>query len=130
VRHSLAVLCGGTLCVWAAAAYPAWLLWGQSALVFSSVAAVICLVPALATLAWSARASFGTPEQQLAALFGGTGVRMVVAVATGIILYKCAPAFAHAAFLIWIIVFYLTTLALEIVVLVNRPAPHKESRPS
>jgi hypothetical protein len=129
VKRSLAVLLGGTVALWAALAYPAWLLGGESALLFSGVAAFLCLVPALATLAWSSWALHGPPQRQLAAVFGGMGVRMLGAVGVGILLYNFVPKLGHSAFLIWVIVFYLATLTLEIAVLLGRrPAVRRSAQ--
>jgi hypothetical protein len=129
VKRSLAALVGGTLAIWVATAYPARLLWGDTALLLSAVAAAVCLVPAVGTLMWSAWALEGSPERQFAAVFGGTGVRMVVAVGTGLLLYNFVPALGQTAFLIWVIVFYLVTLTLEIGILVRRLSAARPPHP-
>ena len=61
------------------------------------------------------------------AVMGGTGLRMVFVVGAGMALFYLHPDFNHAAFWIWVIVFYLFTLTLEMVILLVRPAAPKQS---
>jgi hypothetical protein len=120
VKKSLALLVAGTTGFWLLLAYPAHLLGGESALLFSAVAGLLCLVPAAATLAWCHRAFQGAPEQQLLAVMGGTGVRLVFAIGVAMTLYLSLAEFHHAAFWLWVVVFYLFTLALEIALVAAR----------
>jgi hypothetical protein len=120
VTRSLLVLVLASLAFWLVVAYPAQLLWGGDAMLFSAVAALLCLVPTAATLAWSRWAFQGAPEQQLLAVMGGTGVRMAVVISVGMILFHSLERFHHQQFWFWVIVFYLLTLALEVGLLLNR----------
>jgi hypothetical protein len=54
------------------------------------------------------------------AVLGGTSVRLVVVVAGGIGLNRAVEALNRPAFLIWVVIFYLATLTLEIVLVVRR----------
>jgi hypothetical protein len=99
---------------WALAAYPGRVLWGESALVFSAVALVLCLVPAAITLLWAGWAFRQSPEQQLVAVLGGTGLRMAFVLALGLGLYLSVPYFSQSSFWLWILGFYLMSLALEV----------------
>jgi hypothetical protein len=115
----LALLIAGGLVSWLVVFYPARLLWGDSAVVFSVVALLLCLAPAIVTLIWSQRAFQGTAEQQLLAVMGGTAVRMLFVVGAALVLFLSSNYFHEHSFLIWVVVFYLITLTLEMYVLVS-----------
>jgi hypothetical protein len=120
MMRELVKLWAGSGAVWLVLAVPAWLLTGPQALLDTAAACGLCLVPMSLTMAW-AHWAFGTsPEQQLAAVMGGTGVRLLVTVAGSIGLYFAVEALQRPAFLIWVVVFYLATLALEVVLVVRR----------
>ena len=94
----------------------------------SAVAFAICLIPALLTLAWSLWALRRSPEHQLAAVMGGTGVRLAVVGAATVLLHSRFEYLRQTpGFLTWVLVFYLFTLGLEIAVLLRAqptaPAP-------
>jgi hypothetical protein len=107
--------------VWLLALGPAWLLGGVEGLTESAIAALLCLVPAAATMLWCDLMLGGAPEQQLAAVMGGTVIRMFFVMAIGMVLYYTVAALHHNSFWLWIVVFYLATLALEVVLVVRRP---------
>src|SRR6516225_1709343 len=108
----LGVFCGA---VWLLAAGLAWGLGGTDGLIQSAVAALLCLIPAAVTMLWCDLVVGSAPEQQLMAVMGGTVVRMVFVVAAGLVLSRNVPVLNHDGFWLWIVGFYLTTLALEIV---------------
>lgn len=112
----------GTLAFWLLTALPFRFLGdaetGTAALVYSGTALALCLVPTVVTLAWGTWAFDGSPDQQLLMVLGGTGVRMFVVLAGGLALTSWVPYYQeHAGFWAWVLVFYLVTLALEMVVL-------------
>jgi hypothetical protein len=119
----------GSLLLGAVTFVPALLLLADqrdSTLVCSPLALALCLVPSLATLAWVSWSARQAPEQQLTAALGGTGLRMFVVLGAGLFLSLSVPFLRqHAlAFWIWTLVYYLGTLALEIVILVRaQPRP-------
>ncbi len=114
---------------WALATYPARLLWPDApTFLWSTTAAVLCLAPTALTLAWTRWAFRGKPEQQMLAVFGGTAVRMAVVLTVGLILFLSVEDFAHQRFLILLVVYYLFTLALEMVVVVRGAAERVESK--
>jgi hypothetical protein len=119
-RVRLLILIG--LTAWVVAAYPAFVLGGEAALIHSAVALALCLVPAAATLLWATGGGTRAPEQQLALVLGGTGLRMGVALGVGLLLYLFVPLFAQSAFWVWLLVFYLLTLTVEVVLVVKGPA--------
>jgi hypothetical protein len=128
VKKSLTLLLTGSLGFWILVVYPAHLLWGEPAVLFSAVAGLLCLVPAALTLVWCQWAFRGAPEQQLLAVMGGTGVRLLFVIGLGMTLYLSLPEFHHAAFWLWVVLFYLLTLALEIGIVVARgSAPGRPS---
>jgi hypothetical protein len=120
MRAPLAQLLFGSLALWLLLAVPAWLLAGEQTLLDTAVACGLCLVPMTATLLWCQWAFAHAPEQQLLSVLGGTSIRLFVAIAGGIGLFHAVPALHRPAFLLWVIVFYLATLALEIVVVIRR----------
>jgi hypothetical protein len=98
--------------------YPAHVLGGEAAVFESAVAVALCLVPTVATLAWAGMAANQSPEHQVVFVFGGTGIRMGAVLLAGLALYRWVPSLGRPSFLIWLLVFYLLTLALEMVLLV------------
>jgi hypothetical protein len=126
VRRRLAWLITGTLGLWAVTAYPAQRFGGDGALLYSTVAFALCLVPAAGTLVWSEWASQRSTEQQLLTILGGTGLRIVVVLGVGLTLYTLVPFFGRSSFWIWVVLFYLFTLTFEIVLLTGtRPATQR-----
>ncbi len=115
----LGILTACTLLLWVLLLYPATLVWGDAVIVQSVAAALICLVPGLVTMLWAQWGLRSTPEQQLAAILGGTGLRMAVALGSGLALFYGFPETFTEVFWIWLLVFYLTVLALEIALLVG-----------
>ncbi len=120
MTRQLGLLLFGSLVLWLLLGLPAWLVAGEIALVDTALACLLCLVPMTATLLWCHWSFGAAPEQQLLAVLGGTSMRLVVAIAGGIGLYHGVEALHRPAFLIWVIVFYLATLTLEVVVVVRR----------
>lgn len=123
MKKGLLGLVVGTVAFWGLVTYPARLLWPDDpTFAWSTAAAAICLVPSALTLAWTRWAYASQPEQQLLAVFGGTAVRMVVVIAAGMILFLSIKTFAYQRFWIFIVVYYLFTLALEMVIIVRSTA--------
>ena len=127
MKKSLAVLVLGLLGFWLLVTYPAKLLWGDSAVLFSSVAGLICLLPTALTLVWSQRAFKGAAEQVLLAVMGGMSVRLIFVIGVGLWLFNSLAEFNYKRFWIWIIVYYLLTLVLEMYVLLTRHAQTDKS---
>lgn len=112
------LLIGGTVALWVLAAYPASQLGGETALVHSAVAMSISLLPAVVTLVLANWAFSQAPEQQLLMILGGSGIRMMVVLTVCLLLSTYAPYFQPLAFWIWVLLFYLFVLGLEVVLLV------------
>jgi hypothetical protein len=118
--RKLGLLLAGTVALWFLVFLPARFLLGDRALVESVVAAVLCLVPMMLTLLWCLRAQGGTVESQLAAAMAGTGVRLLTVLAGAVILFLNVEALGQPSFMILVVLFYVATLALEILLLVRQ----------
>jgi hypothetical protein len=119
------VLIGVTLCLWIILAIPARWAWGKAAVYQSGLAALICLLPGGLTLAWGSSAQGESPERQLAMVLGSTGLRMFTVLGLGLIAFLSIADFHSMGFWVWVLGFYLFTLALEMILLV-REARYQE----
>ncbi|HEV3120165.1 MAG TPA: hypothetical protein VGY58_24100 [Gemmataceae bacterium] len=128
MKRNVAILVAGVAGSWLLVFYPARLLWGDKAPVLAAVAGLLCLIPALVTLVWSRWALRSTPEQQLLAVMGGTGLRMIFAAGAGIAMFLLSDYFHEPGFLIWVVVFYLVTLALEVSLVLGEYSAGKSSQ--
>jgi hypothetical protein len=126
---NLAILIGMPLAIWGVLLYPGWLFWGDAALLHSSVALGLCLVPAALTFVAIQRLT-ATPDARLLATLGSSAVRMTATLGVGLILHvKMAESFS-VVFLYWLLIFYLMVLGLEVGLLVRQPpaGPHSVSK--
>ncbi len=120
---ALLALAAGTLALWLLLTFPAHLLWPDDAIfAWSTAAAAICWGPTALTLAWTHWAYAGRPEQQVLAVFGGTAVRMAFVIVAGLILFYSLESFQYQRFWIFLVVYYLFTLALEMILIVRSTA--------
>lgn len=116
-----------SLFAWAALGYSAWrVMQDDTAIVYSTVAVLLCLVPTTATMLWAGWAYRQSPEQQLWMVLGGTSVRMGLVLGVGLALYALVPYFNQQSFWVWLLVFYLLTLAVEMVLVVKTQPATKE----
>lgn len=115
------VLIGGTLLFWLLAGLPArWLGGGDVAVWYALTAAVVCLVPAAATLFWADLTFRRNPELQGLVFMGGMVLRMFFVAIVTIVLYTRVEFFRlQDGFIFWVAVFYLFVLALETVLFVT-----------
>lgn len=109
---SCLLLLGGSICLLAVLLGPGWLLQGPEALGQSLTALALSLGPAMASLAW-VMAAKKTPELQLTAILGGTGLRLAAAAGGALVLHQAFPETLPMAFFLWVGAFYVGTLALE-----------------
>lgn len=93
--------------------------------VLSWSALAACALPGLLTLIWTSLSVRGNPEMQLLAALGGTGVRMGFVLVYGMVATRSFPYFQEhqRRFWGWILLFYLFTLALEMLILARAAAP-------
>lgn len=122
MKRNLGLLLIGALAFFVVVVYPAHWLGCTNAKLYGAVAAGLCLVPAMAIAAWAGWSPRRTPEQRLLLVLGGTFVRMGFVLGVGLVLYVLEPLFRETAFWIWVTVFYLFTLALEVGVLLTGQA--------
>jgi hypothetical protein len=127
VTRRLLLLFAASAAFWLLVALPARHLGGgDAAAVYSGTALLLCLVPAAMTLLWAGWALKKSPEQQLALVLGGTGMRMFVVLGAGWALFALVPYYhEHNGFWAWLLVCYLFTLALEMALLLAGRPPAK-----
>jgi hypothetical protein len=134
VRHvlarSLGILIGGSLTLWLLAAAAADWLGEDKAFVHSGAAFLLCLVPTSLTLVWSRTALASSPEQQLLAVVGGTGIRMIFVIGAAAVLFQTTVLFHDRAFWLWVIGAYLVTLGLEVLLVVRQQVQVEHSQRS
>jgi hypothetical protein len=117
LKSRLGILIAGTLAVWAVLYLPVRFLGGQEAAIYSLVAALLCLIPSSLTLAWASHAEGMDGNRQVVLALGGTGMRMGFVLGVGLGLYLSCAYFQQSSFWVWLLVFYLFTLSLEMVLL-------------
>jgi len=122
----LMILIGATLCLWIILVIPARWAWGKETVSQSGLAAFICLLPTALTLIWGSSAQRQSPERQLAMVLGSTGLRMITVLGLALIAFLSIAELHSMGFWVWVLVFYLFTLALEMVLLV-REARYQQS---
>lgn len=126
--RTLAFFTAGSLLVGLAALAGGWAAWGFDALVQGGAAFGLAFVPAALTMALVLIGFRSSPEMQLLAGLGGSGVRMAVALGGGCLLTAAVPERFDLPFWAWLVVFYLSLLAFEITLLVrNQPKPIRQT---
>jgi hypothetical protein len=122
VKNSLSLFLAGTLVFWVVVSGLAMLLWPEqreSSLIYSAAAAGLCLVPSTLTLLWALVAPGQSPEQRRLVILGGTGIRLFFVLGAGLLLTSTVGYFHRQSFWLWLALFYLVTLALEMVLVVR-----------
>ena len=109
VAFQLSLFLLGGVGLWALLAGPAWLLAGTTGLIGLTIAAVLCLAPALATVAFEVMFA---PSQNVLFLVS-TGLRFGLVLGSALVAKTSRPEFGLREFFVWLIVFYLFTLAVE-----------------
>jgi len=89
----------------------------------------VCAVPAAASLAWANAGIQRSPEMLMFQVLGGTGLRMVFVLGVGLALYLGLPEHFSEVFWVWVLVFYMFSLFVE-VLLVVRAKRLAASRPA
>jgi hypothetical protein len=129
VSKRVLVLIGGVGALWLLLALPARHLapslgGGDEAVKLSGLAALLCLVPAMVVLVWADWAFRQNAEQQTYAILGGGGVRMFFVLGAAVVLTQGVGLFPDPLpFYMWLGIFYLATLALEVGLMVAARQP-------
>lgn len=123
----LGLLIGGSLLLWGVLLYPGWRLQGDEALLQSSVALALCLIPAVATYVWAVVSFKGAPETQALAVFGGSGIRMFLVLGVSYVLTNWYGQWFSSDFWFWVLIFYLAVLGLEVWMLVRMNKPQQDA---
>jgi hypothetical protein len=121
VTRPVLILTGGVAAFWVLLAVPArYLGGGDNAVAQSGLAALLCLVPAAAVMAWAQWAFRKGGQHHLYAVLGGGGVRMFFVLGAGLLLSEVLGWYrGQLGFWVWLGVFYFFTLALEIALLLK-----------
>ncbi len=115
MTQRLLLLIGGSAALWLLLALPARHLGGgDDALKYSGTAALLCTVPMALTLVLTTRLAARNPRMAAIAVLGATGARMFAVLLAGGLLSVADPSFREPAFWLWLVVFYLATLALDV----------------
>lgn len=95
---------------------------GDEALQYTGTAALLCAIPMALTLALTARLAVKAPRMLAIGVLGATGLRMFVVLISGLVLAAFVPFYREQAFWLWLVVFYLATLALDVgLLLASKP---------
>jgi hypothetical protein len=121
MTRRLLILIAGCAIFWLLVSIPAKHLGGGDlALVYSATAMLVCLLPGILTLLWADWAERTDPAQMPMMVLGATGMRMFGVLFAGFLLFQIVPLYREQdGFLIWLLVCYLFTLALEMTLLVK-----------
>jgi hypothetical protein len=120
---------GSALALWALIGILAHYYYGPETISLSAAAMALCLVPTTGTLVLVHRTQHRSPEYRLGVKLLGTLGRMAFVGGVGAVLYKTVPELKTPSFWIWIIVFYLFTLAVEVQLILRLESslPHAAS---
>jgi hypothetical protein len=128
VTVRLLVLIVGSAALWLLLGLPARHLGGgDDALTYAGVAALLCTLPMAVSLFVTTRIAARNPQMLAIAVLGATGARMFLVLVGGLIAAAANPFYGQPAFWLWLVVFYMATLALDVgLLLASRPsAPAK-----
>ena len=84
------------------------------------VAFALAFVPSATTLAWVLRSFRTTPDMQLIASLGGSGIRMAIALGGGWLLTWTQPHTFDMTLWCWLLLYYLGLLGFEIALLIRQ----------
>lgn len=143
MKQRIGWLIGGSLAFWLVSVSLAHLLWRESVvlstlgsgsvprvLMDSVVALLLCLFPTVAVLVWASKAPATSPSQRMIQMLGSGGLRMASVLGMGMLLYSQVPEFqGQPSFWVWVLIFYLVTLVLEIIALARPTSAENSARP-
>lgn len=113
---------------WVATAVPAYFVGGRSALWGSMTAALLCFLPCAGSYVWQSWGARLGGNHELAGTAGGMMVRMFVVLGGGTLLNQLIPAYDLRHFLIWLMLYYLVGLGVEVYLLASPTWPGRPPR--
>jgi hypothetical protein len=110
--------------LWLLLALPAgYLSDSDDPLYLAGTAALLCSATMAVALVATVRMARRDPQTATLVALGASGLRMFVVLTLAVVLANLVPFFRNRAFWLWLVVFYFTTLALDVVLLLRlRPA--------
>ena len=111
------VLAAAVVGLWLALALPAWSLAGPAGLEGLTIAALLCAVPGFIVLLVASRFPAGGNEGPI--VLGGTALRLVFVLVGTVVIRDSRPQLGMREFVVWLLVFYLSTLLLETLIVVR-----------
>jgi hypothetical protein len=130
MKNRLAQFVAGALPIGAALIGADLLVRGPAVWPATAAAFGLAFVPALATMAWAVLAFRTDPGLMLLAGLGGSGARMMVSLGGGFLLHQLDPGAFAVPFFLWLAVFYLLLLALEVTLLVRGQPMDRATAPT
>jgi hypothetical protein len=115
------IVAGVVAAIWLLLAPLGYALTGTTGLVAAAVAAAVSLLAA--EFALSIGQLFRGPAAPMYGMVAGMFARMSVALLAGIAIQRGVPALADAAMILYLLVFYLATLAIETALLLAKVRP-------
>ena len=113
--------------LWLALSGPAWFVAGREGLIGLSSAAALCLVPGW-TVFWIAAAYGAAGAEVPLVILGGTALRMVFVLLGMVVVQSVNPRLGFREFTLWLLVFYLSLLAVETCLVLLRSASRSGQR--
>jgi hypothetical protein len=117
--HPMTTLLIGVVAGWCLCAGPAFGLAGPRGLIGAAAAAAICGFPAAITLQLHRMAARKGGQAPLLVMLGGMLFRIVFVLGAGALLQATIEGFDLIGFVLWLMLMYLVTLALEVWLLVS-----------
>jgi hypothetical protein len=109
-----------TAVLWLVLLGPAWVIAGRDGLIGLSCSAGLCLVPGLIVFALAAKSAASGANVSLVIL-GGTVLRMMFVLVGMLIVQSADPRLGFREFVVWLLTFYLSMLAIETFLVLMRP---------
>lgn len=90
---------------------------GNFAFIHCLTAVLMCLVPAVFTLAWTHWSIGQTPQRAPLMALASSGVRLFLVAVVALVLHLQVPLYREDTFLFWVLAAYMYLLAVEIALL-------------
>jgi hypothetical protein len=127
--RQLGMLLGSMAVLWLLLALPARWIWGDVVLLHSVVALSVCALPAAASLVWANAGIKRSPDMLMFQVLGSTGLRMAFVLGVGLALYLGLPDHFSEGFWVWVLVFYMFSLFVEVCLVVRAKKANRSLNP-